>query len=218
MIKHVGKHNNRKVVILYKTVPGEEHMCLVSYSDALPQSFHDEVMKILESPVGQQATELSDALFRNLLPDGRNILHSLHQEGLIKKVPTSQVIVTPTNNSSVRLDELNTILQKMAQGEEAVKQLKELDEQLGVRDPKKSPKSKGKDVGEPTLLAANGAEAPAVLSDADLARARLEQATKMRADAERLLTEASRLEQEADTLNPKIDVKPKKTTKKEKVS
>ena len=214
MIKHVGKHNNRKVVILYKTVPGEDHMCLVSYSDALPQSFHDVVMKVLESQVGQQAKEFSDALFRSLLPDGRNILHSLHQEGLIKKVPTSQVIVTPTNTSSVRLDELNAILQKMEQGEDAVKKLKELDDQLGVRDPKKSTKSKTKDVGEPTVP---NVEVKDVLTDADLAKAWVEQATKMRADAERLLTEAARLEQEAKTLDPSTDAKPKKATKKTKV-
>jgi hypothetical protein len=210
MIKHVGKHNNRKVVILYKTVPGEDHMCLLSYSDSLPQSFHDEVMRVLESPVGQQAKELSDALFRNLLPDGRNILHSLHQEGLIKKVPTSQVIVTPKANSSVRLDELNTILAKMEEGESAVKKLKELDDQLGVRDPLKSTKTR--DLGEPVMPSAE------VLSDADLARARLEQAMKMRADAEQLITEATRLEQEAETLSPSTDVNPKKTNKKIKVS
>lgn len=214
MIKHVGKHNNRKVVILYKTVPGEDHMCLLSYSDALPQSFHDEVMKVLESPVGQQAKEFSDALFRSLLPDGRNILHSLHQEGLIKKVPTSQVIVTPTNTSSVRLDELNAILQKMEQGEDAVKKLKELDDQLGVRDPKKTTKSKTKDVGEPTVP---NVEVSGVLTDADLAKSWVEQAAKMRADAERLLTEAARLEQEAKTLSTPTDAKPKKTTKKAKV-
>ena len=95
MIKHVGRHGDKKIVILYRTVHGEDHMCLVAYSDLLPRTYHDAVMKTLETPAGQQAKEFADALFRNLLPDGRNMLHTLHREGLIKKVPTNQVIVTP---------------------------------------------------------------------------------------------------------------------------
>ena len=205
MIKHVGKHNNRKVVILYRTVPGEDHMCLVTYSDSLPQSFHDEVMKVLESPVGQTAKEFSDALFRSLLSDGRNILHSLHQEGLIKKVPANQVIVTPTTTSNVRLDELNAILQKMDEGQEAVKKMRELDDQLGVKDPLKAKKT-------------NDATAAAgVLSDTDLAQQRRDQATKMRQDAERLLAEAQSLEEEASALDSPSNVQPKKTKKKDQV-
>ena len=30
MIKHVGKHNNQKIVILFRKVPDEGHMALVS--------------------------------------------------------------------------------------------------------------------------------------------------------------------------------------------
>jgi hypothetical protein len=38
---------------------------------------HDEIMKVLESAVGQQANDLADALFRNIMPDGKNTLHVL---------------------------------------------------------------------------------------------------------------------------------------------
>jgi hypothetical protein len=31
-MKHVGKHGDRKVCVLYRQVPNEEHMCLVSLS------------------------------------------------------------------------------------------------------------------------------------------------------------------------------------------
>ena len=64
MIKHVGKHNQRKVAIVYKTIPDETHMALVVYTDSLPSMIHDEAMKVLESEVGQNAKELADALFR----------------------------------------------------------------------------------------------------------------------------------------------------------
>ena len=201
MIKHVGKHNNRKVVILYRTVPNESHMALVAYSDALPRILHDSIMSTLESEVGQQAKEFADALFRQTIGDGRNALNALHQEGMIKKVPTNQIIVTPTAGSSVRLDELNDILAKMAGGEEAVKRMAELDNERGLKG---SNKPLPKDVGEPTMPTSTDG----ILSDAQIAQGMKDQAAKMKADAAALLAEAKRLESEA------ADMAPKKTTTK----
>ena len=135
MIKHIGRHGDRKVAILFREVPNEDHMCLVIYPETLPTHIHDSIMRTLESPVGQQATNLAEALHRGILPDGRPQLEALHREGMIKKVPTSQVIVTPTNNSSVKLDELNRIVKEMDTGEAAVKRLRELDRNTGIVDP-----------------------------------------------------------------------------------
>ena len=200
MIKHVGKHNSRKIVILYRTVPNEDHMCLITYSDAMPALIHTTVMEALESEMGQQAKEFADALFRKMLGDGRNCLNALHQEGLIKKVPTNQVIVTPTSNSSVRLDELNDILVKMEGGEEAKEKMADLDRNAGIRGTTRQPK----DVGEPTMV--NTTEA-GVLSDVDIAKGLVDQASQMKAEATRLLAEAKRLENEASQLAPKIRTK-----------
>jgi hypothetical protein len=50
----------------------------------------------LESAPGQASPNLADVLHRNLLPDGRVILQALHNEGMLKKIQTNQVIVTPT--------------------------------------------------------------------------------------------------------------------------
>ena len=137
MIKHVGKHNNKKCIILFKTVPGEDHMCLVAYPDTMQRHIHDDLMSALESEPGQQAAELSDYLFRYTLSDGNNALETLHREGMIKKVPTNQVIVTPNAKSTVRLDELNDILGKMKQGEAAVKELADLDKNAGMSGKRK---------------------------------------------------------------------------------
>lgn len=137
MIKHVGNHNQKKVVIVYKQVPGEDHMCLVAYSDLMARVYHDSVMATLESASGQEAKELADALFRAVLPDGRNTLHVMHQEGLLKKVPTNQVSVTPTPRSSIRLDELNDLLAKMAQGDEAIEKLAKMDAERGITGKKR---------------------------------------------------------------------------------
>jgi len=221
MVKHVGKHNDRKVVILFREVPGEEHMCLVAYSDLLPRMIHDDLMKAVDSDSGQQAADISEVLNRTYTQDGRILLQAMHKEGFIKKAPTNQVLVTPNNKSSVRLDELNKILNEMAQGEEAVKRLQEIDSSRGMTGKRRQ--AEPREVG----VAPNSRSIPAegnvsaeqylgeVLSDADLAQQRLTQAADMKRQAESMLAEAARLETEAQNLNPTStsNGKTRKTTK-----
>jgi hypothetical protein len=219
MYKHVGKHNDKKVVILFRVIPDEEHMCLVAYSDLLPRLYHDVVMKVLESPVGQQADNLSDALFRSLMHDGRNCLEALHKDGLMKKVPTNQILVTPTNNSSVRLDELNSILSEMAKGEDAVKRLKDLDSNTGMTGKKRT--QDVREVGVPTNSRSTPAPITAslteALSDEDLARDRINQAAVMKKNAESMMQEADRLLLEAAALFPETKKNVRSTKKKTQV-
>lgn len=222
MIKHVGKHNNNKIVILFRKVPDEDHMCLVIYSDLLPRMYHDEIMKTLESPVGQNAKEFSDVLFRTTLADGTNCLEGLHRNGFIKKVPTNQVLVTPTSTSSVRLDELNNILDEMSKGEEAVRRLADIDSSAGMTTKKRNnrntdPREVGAPINSRVTAQVEGNMSPeqyvvstdGVLDDATLATQRLAQATKMKTEAQALLAEAARLENEAASLNTTNDVKPR---------
>lgn len=229
MIKHVGKHNNKKIVLLWRKVPNEAHMALVCYSDTLPRMIHDEVMKQLESPIGQNAKDFSDVLFRTIMADGRNALEVMHREGFIKKAPTSQILITPTSKSSVRLDELNKILDEMDQGEEAIKRLADIDKDAGFTGKKKV--REGREVGMPpnnqsvsrtnldvdstTSAAAylKGAVSDGVLSDADIAAQRLSQAITMQKQAEQLLAEAKRLTEEAQQLSPVKNVKTPRTKK-----
>ena len=226
MIKHVGKHNNKKIVLLWRRVPNEDHMCLLSYSDTLPRLIHDELMKAVESPIGQNSKDLSDVLFRTVMGDGRNALEVMHKEGFIKKVPTSQVLITPTAKSSVRLDELNSILDEMEKGEEAVKRLKEIDTNSGLQTKKR--RTEGREVGMPpnnssvsrTNIDVNATDTASAylqgtLSDGDLAEQRLNQAQQMQKQAEQLLAEAKRLTQEAKQLSP---AKNAKTTRAKKAA
>lgn len=223
MIKHLGRHNNKKVVILFREVPDEEHMCLVVYPETLPMHTQEVVMKALESDAGQASQSFSDVLFRTLLVDGRNALSTMHAEGNIKKINTSQVIVTPTPTSSVRLDELNDILREMNKGEEAVKRLQELDSNAGMSGKKAN---KMKDLGEPHPPANSVANVPesnytgddmraavnafkadpfsGVLSDTDLAKQRIVQAAQLKQQVESMLAEAARLETEAVELDPSL--------------
>ena len=205
MIKHVGKHSNRKAVILYRKVPGEDHMCLICYPDTMPRHIHDGLMAALESDSGQQAKEFSDYLFRYTFADGNNALQTLHKEGMIKKVPTNQVIVTPDMKSTVRLDELNNILDKMALGEEAIKELADLDKNSGLTGKRnnvavnelRAPKNSRSQPVE----AANTISINDVLTDEQLATQRQAQAAKMIAEAKSLLAEAERLQKEAQDLS-----------------
>jgi hypothetical protein len=206
-IKHVGKHNNRKVVILYRQVPGEDHMALCVYTDTLPSNFHDSIMNVLESNEGQSNESFAEVLFRNLLPDGRAILPALHQEGFIKKVQANQIIVTPTAKSSVRLDELNDILNGMATGEEATAKMKELDDNAGLVDPT----TKRQKVTESTVNTSTNIDP---LSDAGIAKDLFTQSERMIAEAEGLLAESARLREEAYNLDPSLN--PKKANAKKK--
>ena len=202
MIKHVGKHNQRRVAIVYRKVPDESHMALIVYTDSLPSMVHDEMMKTLESEIGQQAKELADALFRTMMADGTNCLSSIHKGGWMKKVPTNQVIVTPTAKSTCRLDELNDILDKLEAGGEAAKTLADMDANRGIRGSKVT---EGRELGQPavdpTRTTAVDVSSEGVLSDTDLATQRTAQAVKMENEAKALLAEAKRLKQEATQLS-----------------
>ena len=100
LLKHVGKHNNKKLVVLWREIPNTADMCLVTYTESLPRQYHDVLIRTLESPQGQEAKEFNEVLHRTLLDDGRNILTVLHREGWMKKVPTNQVIITPTQGAA----------------------------------------------------------------------------------------------------------------------
>ena len=193
-IKHTGTHNNKKVVVLFRQTPNEDHMALVVYSDSMPSLIHDAVMECVQSDTGQQADNFADALQRKTMTDGRVALTVLHQEGYIKKVQTNQVIMRPNAKSTVRLDELNDVVNKLKAGGEAADKMRELDENAGMV----SPPRKGRDVGEPSNVPP--AQEP-VMADADLADNLLNQAKGFE-------DEASKLREQAYNLNP--DLKPRR--------
>lgn len=214
MLKHIGRHGDRKVAVLFREVPNEDHMCLVVYPETLPTHIHDSIMKTLESDVGQQETNLADALHRSLLPDGRPQLEALHREGMIKKIPTNQVIMTPTAQSSVKLDELNKIIKEMEQGKEAMERMKAIDDAQGFVDPlmkrkaeaefkrAQERKAQGLDPVEP--LPTTQAPQNAALDDRTLASNMLAQAQRMERDAQGLIAEAARMKKEAERIVPSV--------------
>ena len=212
MLKHIGRHGDRKVAIIFRELPGEEHMCLVIYPETLPTHIHNTIMSILESAPGQQSPNLADVLHRNLLPDGRVILQALHNEGMLKKIKTNQVIVTPTAQSNVKLDELNKIVKEMESGADALKRMQELDANAGFVDPaikRKAEKAfkEGRIADAEALVAPLAASANAALDDQSLAANMLAQAKRMEADAKGLVAEAARMKKEAQKMFPTVKMK-----------
>lgn len=196
--KHIGEHNGKKVVIVEKSIPGEPHMCAVIYTSIIPSKFHDDIMKVLDSAEGQAEQEFGLILNRRIGSDGINILQSIAQEGYLKKAPTNQVIVKPNAKSSIRLDELNSLLKMAGEGEEAIQKLEKLERESGLKDNRKiSPQGNNP---------ANNVVAPAVdvLDDTVLAKNYISQSTRMKAEAASLLVEAERLEAEAKKLDPSL--------------
>ena len=208
-IRHVGKHGDRNIAILYRQVPGEDHMCLIIQPDVLPAHWHDSIMKVLESDIGQQANELAEALHRNLLPDGRNILETLHFEKMIKKVRTADVIVTPRPGATIRLDELNTMLNEMSKGADAVKKMAQNDASRGLVDAptKRAATAEFKrSQAEKVSAAKMQADPNSALSDRDIAGNMLTQAQRMEVEAKSMIAEAARMKKEAEKMFPNVTV------------
>jgi len=200
-LRHVGKHGDRKVAVIFREVPGEPHMCLVTYPEVLNQHIHDPLMKCIESDIGQNSENLADALNRTHTKDGVIILQKLHSEGMLKKIRTESVVMTPAPNTKIKLDELNKILNEMKQGEEAVKKLAEMDKQMGMQDPAQVARRMR---GDKAPAPAGSDEA---LSDAGIARNLRDQADRMNLEAKGLMAEAQRLLKEAASLDPVRAVK-----------
>jgi hypothetical protein len=214
-MKHVGKHGDRKVCILFRQVPGEDHMCLCIYPEVMPAHWQDSIQKALESEVAQQSEELADALHRSFLPDGRAVLATLHQERMIKKLRTADVIVTPTPTATIRLDELNKMLNEMKTGEAAIKKMAENDASRGLVAPEVKRKAEAefkasqarKNESVSNMIPPLRAGQDGALSDRDIAANMLSQAKAMEQNARSMIAEAGRMKKEAEKLDPTVSAK-----------
>jgi Asp-tRNA(Asn)/Glu-tRNA(Gln) amidotransferase B subunit len=199
-LRHVGKIGDRKVAIVFREVPGESHMALVVYTESLNRHIHDPLMKCIESDIGQNSENLADALNRTHTNDGKIILQVMHKEGLLKKVQTNQVVMTPSPTTNIKLDELNKILDEMKQGEEAVQRLAEMDESLGMQSAKQVANRMRNKEAAKTIPPVGVPDVPGILGDSALANNLKQQAARMEAEAKGLLAESARLNQEANEM------------------
>jgi hypothetical protein len=213
-LKHIGriKKNKAKVLVVFRTLPGESNQALVLPVAQLSDSYHDSIMKLVEEDQAQESFEFGEILFIRRFPDGRPMLQALQADNILQKVPTDTVEMTPTTVDVIDLHQLNTLIAEQkncaiddlytfVSGAPKAGQT-EVEEIAKVQD-------LGKDVGEPTVPAAQPLKAGPneVLDDKAIARA-------YRSQADAMYKEAARLRREADDLDPpqkKVATKVKET-------
>ena len=74
MLKHIGKHGDRKVAIIFREIPDETHMALVLYTETMPVAMHDSLIKVIESQKAIIANEPNNKMplgFKNQI--GRSL-------------------------------------------------------------------------------------------------------------------------------------------------
>jgi hypothetical protein len=208
-LKHVGKikHTGKKVLVAFRTLPGDAYSCLVVPTESLLDDQHNSLIQLVESPAAQQSFEFHEVLARAKFPDGSTMLPTLHVQGKLLKVGTDKVEMTPNFNVSISLAELNQLIAE--QKGIAVSE-------LAVQDPSIDPKVKVDEVatvkdmnpaGRTTSASVNEDAQPAIQAPA-VPLTPEDQAKKFRSDADRLSKEAAELRRQAEALVP--------TTKKKK--
>jgi len=206
-LKHVGRmqKNDAKVLVAFRTLPGESNTALVIPVSQLSDDYHNDIMKLVETDQAQQVFEFGEILFTRSFTDGRPMLRALQADGTLQMVQTDSVVITPTPNDTIQLHQLNTLIAE--QRNCAVDDLctfvsgapkangtgTEVEDIVQVKD-------LGREVGEPKPLNESKA-APlkaaenAVLSDTDIAKS-------YRSQADAMYKEAARLRKQADDLDP----------------
>ena len=113
-LKHVGQlvNTQRRCIVVFREIPDDSAHCLVVDTDALVDWMHDDVINAVESPGGQASTDFYEYAARVLFTDGTSMLNALHAKRLLQKQPTSNVMMTPNREASVRLDELNKLIRE----------------------------------------------------------------------------------------------------------
>lgn len=99
MLKHTGVLNNtgKNVVVVFMKLPEDATNALVIDTDALPDQYNEALRKVVESLEAQQAKNLADVLARRMSPDGSNmtLLQKFHAAGRLMKTPVTNVTMTP---------------------------------------------------------------------------------------------------------------------------
>jgi len=206
-LKHIGQVTNTgiKCVVVFREIYDErgnvqdKDHCLVVETDRLPDYAHDDVVRVVESAAGQEASEFFEIANRSYFSDGAPMLQEMHKRGWIKKYPTTNITLTPNRSTGVSLSEVNEVIRKQRTG------MSEQDiRNTMVNDRDQPPRTQTTlDPTQTIDQAVNTGEQ--ALDDSAIAQGLLSQ-------AETFLAEAERLQAEAYEMDPSL--KPKRGRKK----
>lgn len=197
-MKHVGRliTTGRKVLIAYRTLPGDAYSCLVIDTASLDDSQHNSLIQLVESPSAQNATEFAEVLARAKFQNGSTMLPALHSLGKLLKVPTDMVELTPNFTTKVNLAELNQIIAEqmgVSVGDLAVKDGNakgvEIQEVATVKDISPTAKTSSQSINDDSQPAVQN------LTPED-------QAKQFRSEADRLSKQAAEMRRQAEVLAP----------------
>jgi hypothetical protein len=207
-LKHIGRINNTgaKVLVVFRTLPGESNTSLVLPVSNLPDHYHDSIMEMVVTDQAQEAFELGEMMFIRSFTDGRPMLQAMQADGRLQKVSTDRVTMTPNPNDSTLLSDLNVLIAEQ-------KNCTIDDLYTFVSGAPKKSDTKVEDIVKVKDLAPNvDPDIPApvraqaalteTLSDKDIAKS-------LRSQADAMYKEAARLRKEAEDLDPTV----KKTAK-----
>lgn len=186
-LKHIGRMKNTgaRVLVVFRTLPGESNNALVLPVSNLADSYHDALMQLVESDQAQETNEFGEIMHIRQFPDGRPMLLAMTQDNRLQKVVTDLVVMTPTHDSEIQLDQLNVLIAE--QRNCAVDDLATF-----VSGAPTTKVEEKKQVVEPETVEIKES---APLSDKDLARS-------YRSQADAMYKEAAKLRREADLLDP----------------
>lgn len=193
-LKHIGriKSTGAKVIVAFRTLPGESDHALVVATSSLSDDQHDAIIKTVESDRGQEVYEFGELMFTTPFPDGRGMLQALQAENKLVKVPTDNILMLPAPGTEIPLQELNVLIAE--QKNCAVDELYTF--VAGAPRKEAAKEEQGKDIGEPdTKVETLKAKENEALSDKDIAKS-------YRSQADAMYKEAARLRKEADAIDP----------------
>ena len=81
-MKHVGQVANTglKCIVVFRHIYDENghitepNNCLIVETERLPDMEHDDIVRVVESPSGQEAKEFNEIAHRSMFSDGINML------------------------------------------------------------------------------------------------------------------------------------------------
>lgn len=211
-MKHIGRVANTgmKCIVVFREIyddrgnVSDPNHCLVVETERLPDMEHDDVVRVVESPAGQEAGQFYEIAHRSMFSDGLNMLTKLHNRGYLRKYPTDQIELTPNASTVIKLSEVNEIIRKQSTG------MSESDIANSMVDDTDQPPRTSTSL-DPTQTIDQAVPAPSegVMDDTAIAQNMLAQAETFLAEAQRLQNEAYEM---APDLKPKRGRKPKKAT------
>jgi hypothetical protein len=201
-LKHVGRivNTGQRCVVVFREmydaegVVVDKNNCLVFESQTLPDSEHQDLMRIIEGGAAQATGDLFHVLSRERLGNGQPALAWLSQTNRLRKFPTNNVELTPDSRTVLGLNALNKIVDMQAAG------LSQTDIENALQDDTDSAPRTAEPVAELTDTAVTAPMLAdlqsdlGVLGDAEIAQNYLVQAVQFEAQAKDLREQAVALD------------------------